>query len=48
MFRSDHASNRLSLRGKLNPDKARMLHQLNQAIDDPEHAPLRPEWARGL
>lgn len=48
VFRSDHASNWLSLRGNLPADKERLLDQLRQAIVAPETAPLRPEWARGL
>lgn len=48
VFRSDHASNWLVLKGTLNADKRRLLEQLDQAIHQPEHAPLRPEWARGL
>lgn len=48
VFRSDHASNWLVLRGTLGADKSRMLSQLEQAIELPQSAPLRPEWARGL
>ncbi|WP_376696296.1 radical SAM protein [Wenzhouxiangella sp. EGI_FJ10305] len=48
VFRSDHASNWLALKGTLNADKARLLDQLDQAIAHPDRAPLRPEWARGL
>ena len=48
VFRSDHASNWLSLKGTLGADKARLLGELRQAIDCPEKAPLRPAWARGL
>lgn len=48
VFRSDHASNWLSLRGNLPADKERLLEQLRQAITAPETAPLRPRWARGL
>lgn len=48
VFRSDHASNWLVLKGTLNADKPRMLAQLDQAINHPDRAPLRPEWARGL
>lgn len=48
VFRSDHASNWLALKGTLNADKDRLLDQLDQAIRDPGRAPLRPEWARGL
>ena len=48
VFRSDHASNWLSLRGNLPTDKETLLAQLRAAIDHPENAPLRPALARGL
>jgi hypothetical protein len=48
VFRSDHASNWLVLKGTLGADKQRLLDQLRNAIADPDHAPLRPSWARGL
>ena len=48
VFRSDHASNWLVLKGTLGADKARLLAQLRAAIAAPELAPLRPAWARGL
>lgn len=48
VFRSDHASNWLALRGTLAADKPRLLAQLDEAIERPGLAPLRPEWARGL
>jgi radical SAM superfamily enzyme YgiQ (UPF0313 family) len=48
VFRSDHASNWLALKGTLDADKSRLLLQLRQAIADPAAAPLRPAWARGL
>ncbi|WP_018266810.1 radical SAM protein [Methylosinus sp. LW4] len=48
VFRSDHASNWLVLRGTLGADKPRLLEQLRAAIAAPEAAPLRPAWARGL
>jgi radical SAM superfamily enzyme YgiQ (UPF0313 family) len=48
MFRSDHASNWLVLKGTLGEDKARLLAQVRGAIAHPERAPLRPAWARGL
>lgn len=48
VFRSDHASNWLVLKGTLGADKARLLGQVRQAITTPEAARLRPEWARGL
>ena len=48
VFRSDHASNILVLKGTLGADKARLLGQVRTAIVTPEAARLRPEWARGL
>ena len=48
VFRSDHASNWLVLKGTLGADKARLLAQVRSAIADPQHAALRPAWARGL
>lgn len=48
VFRSDHASNYLVLKGVLGADKARMLAQVRAAIDSPATARLRPEWMRAL
>jgi radical SAM superfamily enzyme YgiQ (UPF0313 family) len=48
VFRSDHASNWLVLKGRLNRDRQRLLDQLDAAIADPAGAPLRAEWMRGL
>ncbi|MBO6851106.1 MAG: radical SAM protein, partial [Marinobacter sp.] len=48
VFRSDHASNYLVLKGTLGRDKQRMLEQVNLAIANPGAAALRPEWMRGL
>lgn len=48
VFRSDHASNYLPLKGTLGADKTRFLAQLQQAIDHPESMALRQEWQRGL
>jgi radical SAM superfamily enzyme YgiQ (UPF0313 family) len=48
VFRSDHASNWLVLRGTLGADKERLLADLRRAIAAPDSAPLRPAWARGL
>jgi radical SAM superfamily enzyme YgiQ (UPF0313 family) len=48
IFRSDHASNWLILKGTLGADKPRLLQQLRAAIAAPEAAGLRPAWARGL
>ena len=48
VFRSDHASNWLVLKGTLGADKERLLAQVRQAIENPDKAHLRPAWARGL
>ncbi len=48
VFRSDHASNYLVLKGNLGADKARLLAQVRQAIEQPQQARLRQEWQRGL
>ena len=48
VFRSDHASNWLVLKGTLGADKPRLLQELRAAITAPEAARLRPAWARGL
>jgi len=48
MFRSDHASNWLVLKGTLGAEKERLLTQVRTAIQQPEAARLRPAWARGL
>ena len=46
VFRSDHASNYLPLRGTLGKDKAQMLSQLDMALEG--RIALRQEWQRGL
>lgn len=48
VFRSDHASNYLVLKGVLGADKQGLLRRLREAIEDPRNAPLREEWQRGL
>jgi radical SAM superfamily enzyme YgiQ (UPF0313 family) len=48
VFRSDHASNWLILKGTLGADKERLLAEVRQAIEDPQSVPLRPARARGL
>lgn len=48
VFRSDHASNYLVLKGTLGADKARLLAQVREAIERPQQARLRQEWQRGL
>ena len=46
VFRSDHASNWLILKGTLGADKARLLAEVRGALAG--QARLRPAWARGL
>jgi len=48
VFRSDHASNWLVLKGNLGADKARLLADVRAAIERPDAAPLRAAWQRGL
>jgi hypothetical protein len=48
VFRSDHASNWLVLKGTLGADKARMLAEVRADIERPDAASLRPAWLRGL
>lgn len=48
IFRSDHASNYLVLKGILGRDKQKLLNRVQAALDRPGCVPLRPEWARGL
>ncbi len=48
IFRSDHASNWLVLKGTLGADKARLLAQVRMAIERPDAASLRAAWTRGL
>lgn len=48
VFRSDHASNWLVLKGTLGAEKQRLLAELHVAITSPDTARLRPAWARGI
>jgi hypothetical protein len=48
IFRSDHASNYLVLKGVLGQDKVKLLTLVNEAIDRPKTVALREEWQRGL
>lgn len=46
IFRSDHASNYLALKGVLNCDKSALLQAIAAAQNHPEI--LRAEWQRGI
>jgi radical SAM superfamily enzyme len=47
-FSSMHASNYLSVRGRLPQDKTRMLRELDQVLTMRDSSSLRPEFLRGL
>ena len=48
IFRSDHASNNLVLKGVLGKDKQRFLNQIQLALDHPNLANLRSDYLRGF
>ena len=48
IFRSDHASNYLVLKGVLGRDKTALLEKVRTAIQQPARIVLREEWQRGL
>ncbi|MBN2184218.1 MAG: radical SAM protein [Candidatus Krumholzibacteriota bacterium] len=47
IFRSNHASNYLPLKGTLQKDKEALIDTIDNALNDPEGY-LRKEWMRGL
>lgn len=48
IFRSNHASNYLSVAGTLPKDKERMVAALDEVLARPEAAAFKPDWLRGL
>ncbi len=48
IFRSDHASNYLVLKGILSKDKEMLLNKIDDVLNNPQLANLRKEWQRGL
>ncbi len=48
IFRSDHASNYLVLKGVLGRDKPRLIDTVRSALERPGSIRLRQEWMRGL
>lgn len=48
IFRSNHASNTLTLRGTLPKDKANLVEVLDTVLAHPDRAPFVPAWRRGL
>jgi radical SAM superfamily enzyme YgiQ (UPF0313 family) len=48
IFRSNHASNYLTLAGTFPKDKGALLDVLDRVLADPSNAAFRPEWMRAL
>jgi radical SAM superfamily enzyme YgiQ (UPF0313 family) len=48
IFRSDHASNYLALKGVLGKDKEKFLLQIDQILNTKDFSSLRPEELRGF
>ena len=48
IFRSDHASNYLVLKGVLERDKDELLQRIAKVLENPGGSGLRPEWLRRL
>ena len=48
IFRSNHASNYLTLAGTFPKDKDALLGVLDRVLADPSNAAFRPEWMRAL
>ncbi|PHR85035.1 MAG: radical SAM protein [Colwellia sp.] len=48
VFRSDHASNYLVLKGVLGKDKEKLVNTVQMALDQSGNIPIRQEWERGL
>jgi len=48
VFRTDHASNYLVLRGILNRDRQKLITLVEKMINEPDSPELRQEWMRGL
>ncbi len=48
VFRSNHASNYLPLKGILNRDRDKLLDLIRSALKNPDKAGLRPDHMRGL
>jgi len=46
VFRSNHASNYLPLKGRLSRDRDKILETIDQGLEHPEN--VRPEYSRGL
>ncbi|MEA2096125.1 MAG: radical SAM protein, partial [Candidatus Cloacimonadota bacterium] len=46
VFRSNHASNYLPIKGRLSRDRDKILETIDQGLEHPEN--VRPEFMRGL
>lgn len=47
-FRSNHASNYLPIKGRLQRDKKQIVHLINGILENQDNRLLRPEYMRGL
>ena len=48
IFRSNHASNYLTLAGTLSKDQPALLRALDDVLGHPDHAAFKPDYLRGL
>ena len=48
VFRANHASNWLTLKGTLMRDRQRLLDLIDEVLADPDSPHLRPDWFRAL
>ena len=47
-FRSNHASNWLALKGRLQRDRKKLIDLIREVLADPDSDMLRPDWMRAL
>ena len=48
IFRSNHASNTLALKGVFPKDREALLEVLDEVLEHPDRAPFIPNWLRAL
>ena len=48
IFRSNHASNTLALKGVFPKDREALLEVLDEVLEHPDRAPFVPNWLRAL
>ena len=47
-FRSNHASNWLALKGRLQRGRKKLIDLIREVLADPDSDMLRPDWMRAL